>query len=67
MSCLKNAKIKSVLLNIFKVCSNDQCANMVEFTAERIFADCGMRGVKMLKEDCTKNCEGRINVKGYLE
>ena len=49
------------------MCSDDQCANMVEFTAERIFADCGMCGVKMLKEDCTKNCEGRINVKGYDE
>ena len=56
---------------------NDQCGSKLEFTAGRIFADCVMCGVKMLKEDCTKNaklsnildctkkCEGRINVKGY--
>ena len=33
MRVLKNTKIKTVYLNIFKVCSNDQCANKVEFTA----------------------------------
>ena len=28
---LKNKKIKTVSLHIFKVCSNDQCVNKVEF------------------------------------
>ena len=61
----KNAKIKTVSLIIFKVCSNDQFANQAEFTAGVIFADCVMCSVKMLKKDCRKKCEGRINVKGY--
>ena len=38
MWVLKNAKIKTVSLKIVKVCSNDQCANKVEFTAGGIFA-----------------------------
>ena len=33
MNVLKNAKIKTVSLNIFKGCSNGQCTNKVKFTA----------------------------------
>ena len=62
---LKNAKTASP--NIFKVCSNDQCVNKVELTAGRIFTDCLMCRVKVLKEDCTKKCEGRNNVKGHVK
>ena len=56
MRVLRNAKIKEVLLNIFKRCSNEQCVNKVEFTAGGIFDDCGIYSVKMLKEDCIKKC-----------
>ena len=54
-------------LSIFNVCSNDQCASKVEFTARGIFTYCVMWSVKMLKEDSIKKCEGRVNVKRFDE
>lgn len=32
MKVLKNVEIGTVSLNVFKLCSNYQCANMVELT-----------------------------------
>lgn len=64
---LKNAIIRTVSLNIFNTCTNDECARKVEFTAGGMFADCVICGAKMLKEDCVKKCEGKVNVKGFDE
>ena len=67
MRVLRNAKITSVSLNVFKICTNEQCENKIEYTAGGKFADCVLCNAKMLKEDCLKKCEGRLNVKGYDE
>ena len=58
MKVLKNTKIKSVSLSIFKVCSNCQCVNKAEFTA-------GGNICWLCYERC-QDVEGRLHQKVQL-